>query len=100
MTNDPNRPVGAGRDAHRDARHDETIAAMEADLATTRHELADTVDELAARLDVKTRGKQKAHEVKQRTQAAARSREVQVTGGIVAAVGIVLILVLARRKRG
>lgn len=91
MTHDPNRSVGAGDDS--------TIAAMEAGLDATRHELADTVDELVSRLDVKTRGKQKAHEVKQRTQVVARSRDAQVTGGIIAAVAVGLILLLARRKR-
>lgn len=84
------RPAGAG---------DDSIAAVEADLDTTRHEMADTLDELAARLDVKTRGKEKAHEVKQRTQAAARSRDVQIRSGIVAAIVLTLILMLARRKR-
>lgn len=90
MTHDPNRSAGAGDDS--------TIAAMEAGLDATRHELADTVDELVSRLDVKTRGKQKAHEVKQRTQVVARSRDAQVTGGIIAAVAV-LILLLARRRR-
>ena len=84
------RPVEAG---------DDSIAAVEADLDTTRHEMADTLDELAARLDVKTRGKEKAHELKQRTQVAARSRDVQIRSGIVAAIVLSLILILARRKR-
>jgi len=84
------RPVEAG---------DDSIAAVEAELDTTRHEMADTLDELAARLDVKTRGKEKAHEVKQRAQVAARSRDVQIRSGIVAAIVLSLILMLARRKR-
>ncbi|MFE6510187.1 DUF3618 domain-containing protein [Nocardioides sp. NPDC057767] len=90
MTHNTSRPVEAG---------DHTIAAVEADLDTTRHELADTLDELAARLDVKTRGKEKAHELKQRTQVAARSRDVEIRGGIIAAVVVGMILMLARRKR-
>ena len=84
------RPAGTG---------DDSIAAVEADLDTTRHEMADTLDELAARLDVKTRGKEKAHELKQRTQVAVRSRDVQIRSGIVAAIVLSLILMLARRKR-
>ncbi|MFE6647023.1 DUF3618 domain-containing protein [Nocardioides sp. NPDC057772] len=90
MTHNPTRPVDAG---------DHSIADVEADLDTTRHEMADTLDELAARLDVKTRGKEKAHEVKERTQMAARSRDVQIRGGIVAAIVVGAILMLARRKR-
>lgn len=91
MTHDHvTRPVQAGEDS---------IAAVEAELDITRHEMADTLDELAARLDVKTRGKQKAHEVKERAQVAAKSRDVQIRGGIVAAVVLSLILMLARRKR-
>ncbi|MFE7224348.1 DUF3618 domain-containing protein [Nocardioides sp. NPDC057577] len=84
------RPAGGG---------DDSIAAVEAELDSTRHEMADTLDELAARLDVKTRGKEKVHEVKQRTQVAARSRDVQIRGGIVAALVIAMIVMLARRKR-
>ncbi|WP_406019892.1 DUF3618 domain-containing protein [Nocardioides sp. NBC_00850] len=84
------RPAGTG---------DDSIAAVEADLDTTRHEMADTLDELAARLDVKTRGKEKAHELKQRTQVAVRSRDVQIRSGIIAAIVLSLILMLARRKR-
>ncbi|MFJ9391167.1 DUF3618 domain-containing protein [Nocardioides sp. NPDC101246] len=84
------RPVAGGQDS---------IAAVEAELDTTRHEMADTLDELAARLDVKTRGKEKVHEVKERTQVAARSRDVQIRGGIVAALVVAMILMLARRKR-
>jgi Protein of unknown function (DUF3618) len=84
------RPVEGG---------DDNIAAVEAELDSTRHEMADTLDELAARLDVKTRGKEKAHEVKQRTQVAARSRDVQIRSGIVAAIVLSMILMLARRKR-
>lgn len=91
MTHNSTRPVGAGDDT--------SIAAVEADLAHTRHELSDTLDEFAARLDVKTRGKQKAHEVKQQAQVAARSRDVQIRGGIVAGVVLGMILLLARRKR-
>lgn len=84
------QPVEGGEDS---------IAAVEAELDSTRHEMADTLDELAARLDVKTRGKEKAHEVKQRTQMAARSRDVQIRSGIVAAIVLGLILMVARRKR-
>ena len=91
MTNHVPRPTEAAEDT--------SIDSLEADLDTTRHELADTIDELAARLDVKTRGKEKAHEMKERTQVAARSRDVQVRSGIVAAVVLGVFLMLARRKR-
>ena len=84
------RPVEGG---------DDSIAAVEAELDSTRHEMADTLDELAARLDVKTRGQEKAHELKERTQVAARSRDVQIRSGIVAAIVLSMILMLARRKR-
>ncbi|MEU6136637.1 DUF3618 domain-containing protein [Nocardioides sp. NPDC047086] len=91
MTNHVPRPAETG-----DA---DDITAVEAQLDATRHEMADTLDELAARLDVKTRGKEKVHEVKERTQVAARSRDVQVRSGIIAAVVLSVFLLLARRKR-
>ena len=90
MTHNGTQPAKDGGDS---------ISAVEADLDATRHELADTLDELATRLDVKTRGKQKAHEVKESAQVAARSRDVQVRGGIAAAVLLGLVLLIARKKR-
>lgn len=91
MTHNRTRPAEAGEGT--------SIAAVEAHLDATRHELADTLDQLTARLDVKTRGRQKAQEVKQRTQVAARSRDVQIGSGAIAAVVIGLIVLLARRRR-
>ena len=91
MTHDNIRPVEKAEPT--------SMAAVEAHLDTTRHEMADTLDELAARLDVKTRGKEKAHEMKERTQVAARSRDVQVRGGVVAAVVLFVLVMMARRKR-
>ena len=38
-----------------------SVAAIEADIAHTRAELADTVDQLTAKLDVKTRTKERIH---------------------------------------
>lgn len=99
MTHDSTRPVERPVERPVDAHDDTGIAAVEADLDSTRHELADTLDELATRLDVKTRSKDKVHEVKQQAQVAARSRDVQIRGGIAAAAVITVILLLAKRKR-
>lgn len=62
------------------------IDEIEADIARTREELADTVDELAARLDVKSR-------VQEQLPAPA------VLGAAAAAVALVVAVIIWRRRR-
>jgi hypothetical protein len=88
------------------------IEEIEADIARTREELAATVDELTARLDVKTRMKESVQQT--RDQAVHRVRTVRdqatdeqgrptpttlgVGGGIAVAVVVVIALTLWRRQ--
>jgi hypothetical protein len=80
-----------------------TSEEIEADLARTRQELGDTVEQLAAKVDVKTRSKQWFHETKDRTQTRSRQvadehgRELAMGGAAVA--GLVLLVVVWRVRR-
>lgn len=57
---------GAGAPAHR-----ADTAALEADIARQRAALAETVQDLNARLDVKARAHEKTQEIKQQPQLVA-----------------------------
>ncbi len=70
------------------------IAEIEADIARTREELADTVDELAARLDVKARAKARVQELR-----SLAGPEVRSAAGILAAVIVASAVVLIWRRR-
>jgi hypothetical protein len=89
------------------------IEEIEAEIARTRDDLAATVDELTARLDVKTRIKESVQQT--RDQAAARVRAVRdqatdddgrptpatlgVGGAVAAAIVAVVGLSIWRRRR-
>jgi hypothetical protein len=89
------------------------IEEIETDIARTREELAATVDELTARLDVKTRVKESVQQTKD--QAVDRIRTVRdqatdedgrptpttlgIGGAVAAMVVVVLVLTLWRRRR-
>jgi hypothetical protein len=89
------------------------IEEIETDIARTREELAATVDELSARLDVKTRVKESVQQTKD--QAVDRIRTVRdqatdedgrptpttlgIGGAVAATVVVVLALTLWRRRR-
>jgi hypothetical protein len=89
------------------------IEEIETDIARTREELAATVDELTARLDVKTRVKESVQQTKDQAVDRIRTLRDQATdedgrptpttlgiGGAVAAmVVVVLVLTLWRRRR-
>lgn len=87
-----------------------TPEQIEADLARTREELSDTVEKLAAKVDVKTRSKQWAQDKKeqasvqvQRGSAQARRAKdehgQELAIGAAVAAGVVLALVLWRARR-
>jgi chromosome segregation ATPase len=89
------------------------IEEIEAQIAHTREELAGTVDELTARLDVKARAKDRIQQTREQTMARVQTLRASATddegrptptalgaGGVVAAtVAVVLALVLWRRRR-
>ena len=75
-----------------------TPEAIEADIARQREQLASTVNELQAKLDVKTRTKDKAAELKARATTADGKPTPQVIGGASVAVLVVVGLVLLRRR--
>jgi hypothetical protein len=87
------------------------VAELEADIARTREELADTVDQLTAKLDVKTRIRNRAAEAKDaatmKVQEArqqlvdvdgkAKPATLGVGGGVIAAIAAVVLVRLWRR---
>jgi MYXO-CTERM domain-containing protein len=75
-----------------------TPEEIEADIARQREQLAGTVNELQARLDVKTRAKAKAGELKDRATTADGKPTPQVIGGAAVALLAVVGLVLLRRR--
>ena len=56
------------------------MAELEADIARTREELADTVDQLAAKLDVKTRIRNRVTEAKDAATAQVQSARQHLVG--------------------
>ena len=67
-----------------------TTAEIQADIAQQREQLAETVDQLARKLDVKTQAKQRASEL-----AARATTDTGKPRPDVVAAGVSLLLVLA-----
>ena len=72
---------------------------IKAEIEATREQLARTVDELSARLDVPARAKESAARAKDTAVETYRESPPLVIGGAVALVGLVVGLVILRRKR-
>ena len=72
---------------------------IKAGIDATREQLARTVDELSARLDVPARAKESAARAKDTAVETYRESPPIVIGGAVALVGLVVGLVIMRRKR-
>jgi ElaB/YqjD/DUF883 family membrane-anchored ribosome-binding protein len=72
---------------------------IKAEIEATREQLSRTVDELSARLDVPARAKERAARVKDTAVETYRESPPLVIGGAVALVGLVVGLVILRRKR-
>ncbi|GAA2108965.1 hypothetical protein GCM10009841_29890 [Microlunatus panaciterrae] len=113
MSEHPSRPAHPG--------DNDQVADIEADLARSRQELGDTVEALAAKLDVKEQARRKAADLKtagvdkihraqhkvtetqQRIQssdiaAKTRSRTALYAGITAAAVAGVVLLIIQRRR--
>lgn len=103
MTPDPNSSPPGPQDTS------PSVEAIEADIAQTREELADTVDQLTARLDVKARTKERIHQTSDQVTGkvadglhALRVRAADQDGrppraalGVGGAVALVVVAVLA-----
>src|SRR3954447_6041169 len=88
-------PNGAAPDQKRTADPDQIKAEIDA----TREQLARTVDELSARLDVPARAKERALRTKDTAVETYRESPPIVIGGALALAGLVVGLVILRRKR-
>lgn len=69
---------------------------LEADIARQREQLADTVDALHARLDVKTRATDRVHELVDRATTESGQPRPQVVAAAVATLALVGGLVVLR----
>jgi MYXO-CTERM domain-containing protein len=76
-----------------------TPEQIEADIARQREQLASTVNELQAKLDVKTRAQAKVAELKGRATTADGKPTPPAIGATAAAVLAIVGLVLLRRRR-
>ena len=99
--------AGASTENATDAADTPEVAELEADIARTREELAQTVDQLAAKLDVKTRIRNRASETKDRGDGPGADRCATTSsastgspgrspstagGGVVAAIATVVLV--------
>lgn len=75
-----------------------TPAQLEAEIAAQREELAATVDQLSAKLDVKSRTQQKAAHLKERATTDGGAPRPEVWGTAAALAGLVAIMVWWRRR--
>ena len=71
---------------------------IEADIARQREELAATVSQLEAKLDVKTRARQKAAKLRDRATTADGKPRPELLGAGAAVVALVGLLVWRRRR--
>ena len=71
---------------------------IEADIERQRDELAATVTELQARLDVKARAKGKAEELKQRATTDSGKPRPELAAAAVAVVALVGVVLWRRRR--
>ena len=72
---------------------------LRADIERTRHELGDTVAQLAYRADVKAQAREKVDTIKDKARDKARANSKPIA----AAAGVVVVAVIARavaRRRG
>jgi hypothetical protein len=72
--------------------------AIRADIEQTRENLAETVDALHAKLDVKTQAKAKAAQVKDSATTDAGKPRPELIGAAVATVALIAGLVWLRRR--
>lgn len=77
-----------------------TPEQIEAEIEVQRAQLAGTVDDLAARLDVKAQAKEKMASLKDSATTDSGNPRVEVLAAAGSLVAMGLVLVLWRRRRG
>ena len=75
-----------------------TPQQIEAEIAAQREQLADTVDQLSAKLDVKSRAQQKAAELKDRATTDSGKPRPEVLGAAGSLLAMALVLLWWRRR--
>jgi hypothetical protein len=82
-----------------DARHARTPAEIEADIEQQRAQLADTVDQLAAKVDVKSKARATAASVKERATTPDGKPRPEVLAAAGSLVAMVVVIVVWRARR-
>lgn len=77
----------------------QTPEEIQSDIEAQRRELADTVDQLAHKLDVKTQAQQRAAAMRDRATTDTGKPRPEVLGAVAGAVGLVVLLAVLRRRR-
>jgi len=75
------------------------VDGLKAEIEATREQLGQTVDELSSRLDVPARAREGAARAKDTAVETYRESPPLVIGGALALVGVVVGLVMWRKKR-
>ena len=73
--------------------------ALEADIARQRAALAETVDELQARMDVRSRAREKAYELKERATTDTGRPRPGVAAAATGGVGVLAALLRLKARR-
>lgn len=84
--------------AHQPSERQPTPAELEADIAAQREQLAATVDDLAAKLDVKAQARNKAFELKDRATTADGGPRPEVLAALGSLVAIAVVVLVWRRR--
>ena len=79
--------------------HNQPVDQIEADIARQREQLAESVDALHHKLDVKARAQDKAAELKDRATTPAGKPRPEVAAAAGAAVLLLVLMALRKRKR-
>jgi len=77
----------------------QTPEQLEAEIAVQREQLAETVDQLAARLDVKSQAQQKVAAIKESATTDTGRPRTEVLAAAGSLVAMAVVLVLWRRRR-
>jgi hypothetical protein len=79
--------------------HPGDVDAIKAEIEVTREQLSHTVDELSARLDVPARAKERALRARDTAVETYRESPPAVIGAALAVAGLVVGMMILRRKR-